>query len=686
MDKRPVHNLPERAYQRLIGRESDIREIMVKLGPKERTWIVAIEGIGGLGKTALAQEVVWRYVEEYAYLPQDARFDAIIWAAASPPPGATLAPDPGAEAAYTALEHVFRAVAEVLHIPTLLQVAPAERQKMCWAALQRQERVLLVVDNLEEDEDGRIYAFLRDLPARALVTTRFHEDLPYPLRLAPLGEAATGELLAAEFAAHHLTPTAEQVDQLARGVCGLPLAARLVVGLCEQEGIAAALPRLGDAQSALARGVLGQLVARVQAQHPAAYETLLATTFFDLAGGATADALDACVGADAARGERARAWLNYVNLATEARDRYMVLPITREYAEGELRRQPTWEREARGRWVAHYRGVAARLDDPARYPRTQAETANLMAVLRWLSENERLEELSHFFTATQEFLYAQSRWDELLDVAKHLLEYVERGKSQARSVETLIALMQTPVDIYRRRDQFTMEGLAWLGRVARLAGQSSDRLLHAELSLARRRLLCNDGSLAATAQFYALPHLDSDEIAHYLNMEDPDFTDDMKSALRDFERAGRADKLFQAHATLGNFYRLRQDYDRAVRYYDHALAVLQQQRPRTPAWREARAAVVRASQGLIAGRRGDRAKASEILGRERIALIDEVDVAEVVVARAYYEHCQGHRDKAFALYTDGLSMKTRLGLQHVALCLEDRLWSERVGEAGATPR
>ncbi len=111
--------------------------------------------------------------------------------------------------------------------------------KQCWAALHMYRRVLLVVDNLEEDADDSIRGFLRDLPdgVKALVTTRFHENLPRPFRLGPLQFPAARELVVAECSSRGLMPAQNDLDTLARVSQGMPLAARLVVGLCATNGI-----------------------------------------------------------------------------------------------------------------------------------------------------------------------------------------------------------------------------------------------------------------------------------------------------------------------------------------------------------------------------------------------------------------------------------------------------------------
>ena len=44
--------------------------------------MVTIDGIGGIGKSALALEIAHRYLRNYDQIPEEERFDAIIWVSA----------------------------------------------------------------------------------------------------------------------------------------------------------------------------------------------------------------------------------------------------------------------------------------------------------------------------------------------------------------------------------------------------------------------------------------------------------------------------------------------------------------------------------------------------------------------------------------------------------------------------
>ena len=66
-------NLPRRPY--FVGREAELSAVLQSLQPNSRTFIIGIEGIGGVGKSALAIEVSHRCLEADL-------FESVIWISA----------------------------------------------------------------------------------------------------------------------------------------------------------------------------------------------------------------------------------------------------------------------------------------------------------------------------------------------------------------------------------------------------------------------------------------------------------------------------------------------------------------------------------------------------------------------------------------------------------------------------
>jgi len=63
-------SLPRRPY--FVGRQPEINAILQSLQPNSRTFIVGIEGVGGIGKSTLAIEVGYQCIENDL-------FEAVIW-------------------------------------------------------------------------------------------------------------------------------------------------------------------------------------------------------------------------------------------------------------------------------------------------------------------------------------------------------------------------------------------------------------------------------------------------------------------------------------------------------------------------------------------------------------------------------------------------------------------------------
>lgn len=80
----PHHNLPQPDYGRFIGREEEKSKILEKLRPYPYSVnsVVTIDGIGGIGKSALALEVGLIFLREHRKLSVEEQFEAIVWVSA----------------------------------------------------------------------------------------------------------------------------------------------------------------------------------------------------------------------------------------------------------------------------------------------------------------------------------------------------------------------------------------------------------------------------------------------------------------------------------------------------------------------------------------------------------------------------------------------------------------------------
>src|SRR5207245_727653 len=74
-------NLPQPDYSNFIGRKESLENIrqLLRPYPYSQVHMISIDGIGGIGKSALALEAVLWYINNYQQIQHNERFDAIIW-------------------------------------------------------------------------------------------------------------------------------------------------------------------------------------------------------------------------------------------------------------------------------------------------------------------------------------------------------------------------------------------------------------------------------------------------------------------------------------------------------------------------------------------------------------------------------------------------------------------------------
>ncbi len=182
--KGPRHNLPSRDYERYVGRQKELGELDRLLGPRSRTVVVTIDGIGGIGKSALALETAHCFRRSTTLnSPQPSAFEAIVWVSAKQT-YLTASGIRERRQVFRTLEDVFAAIARVLDYPAITTPRPEEQRAIVEQVL-REQRTLLILDNLETVDDENLLDFLHELPepTKALVTTRHRIDVARPVRL-----------------------------------------------------------------------------------------------------------------------------------------------------------------------------------------------------------------------------------------------------------------------------------------------------------------------------------------------------------------------------------------------------------------------------------------------------------------------------------------------------------------------
>lgn len=383
------HNLPARDYERFVGRHDELAQLRRLLlpYPKSRYHLVTIDGIGGIGKSALALETAWRLAEGEAAAPEAERFAAIVWVSAK----RTYLTVEGIEARqqrFGGLGDLYAAVAQVLAFPAITR-ARAEEQRSIVEQVLGEQRTLLILDNLETVDDEELLAFLRDLPdpTKALMTTRHRADVAYPVRLGGLPRADAHALIVQEAARKGVGMDEGEREQLWMRTGGVPLAAVWSLGL-----MAAGVPvdevlrRLGQGQSDIARFCFAESAARIRERD--AYSLLLALGRFTSdasreALGVVAGLADDPFGRDLGLDE-----LERLSLVNKAGDRFSLLPLTQAFVRGAAEAEQGERQALSERWVAYYaefvNSYSGWSDDWRGHDLVEVELENIFAVFAYL--------------------------------------------------------------------------------------------------------------------------------------------------------------------------------------------------------------------------------------------------------------------------------------------------------------
>jgi LuxR family glucitol operon transcriptional activator len=428
------HNLPQPDYGTFIGREEELAQVhcILRPYPHSQHALVTIDGIGGIGKSALALEVVHRYLRDYDRLSSEERFEAIIWTSAK---SSVLTADgiaPRQQITRT-LDDIYATIAVTLEREGITRARPEEQDELVTKALTRQ-RTLLIVDNLETVDDERVNAFLRELPAptKAIVTTRHRLDVAYPVRLKGMPKADGLALIAQECEKKGMTLTEAEAGNLYDRTGGVPLA---IVWSVAQMGYGyspeAVLRRLGDAKGDIARYCFEGVVDRIRGNM--AHRLLMALSVF--ATDASREALGYV--ADLAELDRddGLAELDKLSLLNRQAGRFSLLPLTRSYLASELERMPQFDQSAFERMLTYYKQLVAPppevqvgipywdgLLNRAGEQSLEQESSNLTHVIRRALDQGRYAPSLDLFLYIVHFLYRWGLWDERLRLSREMCQ------------------------------------------------------------------------------------------------------------------------------------------------------------------------------------------------------------------------------------------------------------------------
>ena len=391
-----LHNLPQPENSLFIGRQAEIKQITQLLSPLSRHFVITIDGIGGVGKSALALEVANSYLKSYKKLPRNERFQAIIWTTAKQ---YVLTGD-GISPRYQVvqvLEDIYTTIATVLKAPETLKVVNNQRYDLVRHILTLQ-RTLLIIDNLETVDDERVLDFIRNIPnpVKVIVTTRHRIDVAYPIRLLGMTERESIQLILNEAKIRDVKLSESDAQKLFRASGGIPLAIALSIA---QVGfghrLETVLDRLKEPGGDLAKFCFNEALKIIEGK--SAYKILMALSIVNEA--ATRETLGYITNCDENDRDEGLRLLEKLSLVNKNNEMFSLLPLTQSFAYSELQKNQELEyqfqlaasdylglpsrkkikpslQESFGQLLRHYRLTA--LDHQTQKPLTQEKLSRLL--------------------------------------------------------------------------------------------------------------------------------------------------------------------------------------------------------------------------------------------------------------------------------------------------------------------
>jgi len=420
----PKHNLPTRPYYQFVGRQTELEKLISLMlpYPKSRYFIVTIDGIGGVGKTALALEAATYYYENYQTIEETERFGAVIWLSAK---REILTPSGihQRNSTFTTLSDLAFEIATVLGKSHILQ-HKLPQQKILITQELTTIRTLLVIDNFETIDDDELLAFLNDLPdpTKVIITTRHRIGYAFPLRLQGLSQKETFSLALNEAKAKGVKLDAEFIKKLYDLTGGIPLAIVWAIGLLNL-GYS---PKLIYSKFRTSESILKFCFQKSTGLlDKGSFRLLMSLAIFSKS--VNREMLGRIAGLTQEDRDIGIAVLLQLSLVNREENRFSILPLTRNFAIKVLEQDSALNSELRGNWIRELQKLAKPFNKIGwrwhLMDELRQEGQHLVDLAEWSEENSKPDILLSIALALNFYFDITGKWSDRKSIVELGLEY-----------------------------------------------------------------------------------------------------------------------------------------------------------------------------------------------------------------------------------------------------------------------
>jgi tetratricopeptide (TPR) repeat protein len=407
------HNLPPR--KEFVGRKEEKakgHQALLLNHPN----IISIDGIGGVGKTALALELVyecWDASMATRKKPKDqiAIFDSFIW---------TTAKDHE-----LALDNILDEVARTTGSDFIMKQSLAEKKNSV-QNIFRDKRCLLVVDGYETIKDKDIHHFLTNVPetSKVLITTREPRIESRFISIKGLPKEDALELIRYHGKILGLTSIETAADivleRIWEATDGHPLAMKWVLGQIKQKGqsLEVVLDFLSNAEG----NIFDYIFSRSwKLLSPTAKQILRIMPVFEIDG--EQQAIERASGINGKSFNTALGQLvemSLVHASDTLEKRYSLHPLTRAFSSKKLQVEPEIKLRAQKNLAIFFEEYTLKnggLWNLSGFEKLKLDIFNIISIIKWCWEKQYFELGVNIFGNIRYFIINHGYWNSALDLA-----------------------------------------------------------------------------------------------------------------------------------------------------------------------------------------------------------------------------------------------------------------------------